>query len=69
MSKIQRHNECMLERISTFITQFPDILLLVSKQGDRRISLKLVDLVTDKLFEINILSGLSMSSRLQRYIP
>lgn len=36
-----------------------DIVLQKEKQGDRRIALQLVDLVANKNFEINILSGIS----------
>lgn len=51
---VQKNDEGLVEKTSGFMTAFADVLLQISKLGDRRIVSELVDLSTDTAIEQNM---------------
>lgn len=58
---VQQDDECLSEKLSSFLAEFSDTLLRAAEQRDRRNALELNDLLTDPSFEINVSSGASIA--------
>lgn len=59
----------MSERTPSFVIKFADILLPFTKEADRRIELRLVELLANTSFEINdFKSAIKTPCWLQRYL-
>lgn len=51
---IERDNESMSERVSSFVIEFTDNTLRVAREGEGRIALQLLDFLAETTFQIHI---------------